>query len=103
MDLTALRLGLACLWGVVGLGLLTRSWWAGGALDARAAGRDLTLFGGVALALAGWNLFRVALSRSRRPRVRIADEVAAKRERPAREVTDPEFGFGEDGQSPRGA
>lgn len=88
MHITALRVGLSLLWGGVGLGLLTRSWWAGAALDARAAGRDLTLFGVVALALAGWNLFRVAATQVRRDRVDLATELADRRAR--REQTAPD-------------
>ena len=93
MNLSTLRIGLAFLWGSVGVGLLTRSLWAGGALDARAPQRDLTLFGVVALALAGWNLFRFASSRARRPRVDLADEIANRRVRRSHEVTDPQFDF----------
>ena len=54
---------------------------------------DLTLFGIVALALAGWNLFRVGSSRARRPRVDLADAIANRRARRSHEVTDPQFDF----------
>ena len=95
MNINAFRLGLALLWGGVGTGLLTRAFWAGGALDARAPGRDLTLFGVVALALAAWNLFRIVTTRARRPRVDLADAIASRRAGRSHEVTDPQFDFGE--------
>ena len=78
MNLTVLRTGLALLWLTVGVGLLTRQWWAGPGLDLRAGGRNLTLFGTVAVVLAGWNLFRLAVSR-RRPRADLRAELARRR------------------------
>ncbi len=67
MNLAVLRVGLALMWLVVGGGLLTRGWWADPGLDARAGGRNLTLFGAAAAALAGWNVLRLGLSRRAAP------------------------------------
>lgn len=78
MNLTVLRVGLALMWLVVGVGLLTRGWWADPGLDVRAGGRNLTLFGAAAVVLALWNVVRLGLSR-RRPAVDLRERLAARR------------------------
>ena len=78
MNLAVLRVGLALMWLVVGVGLLTRGWWADPGLDARTGGRNLTLFGAAAVALAVWNVLRLALSR-RGPAVDLRKRLAARR------------------------
>ena len=68
MNPTVLRVSVAILWGIVGLGLVFRK-----RLFPELAGEDaannLTLAGYLALAFAGWNLLRVFLfNRKRRPK-----------------------------------
>lgn len=81
MNLSVLRAGLALLWLVVGVGLLTRNWWAGDRLDALADGRNLTLFGLAAAALAVWNIVRLWLANRARRRAGpgLREQVTARR------------------------
>ncbi len=100
LNTSTLRVGLAALWLAVGAGLLTRHLWDDGGLDARAGGRDLTLFGVVAVALGAWNVLRLWLARPK-PRPDLSELIDARRRARGVEVRNPEFDFGEPPTGPR--
>jgi hypothetical protein len=102
MNTRAFNFGLMLFWLVLGVGLITRSWWMENDWKARVEGANPQLMIGFVFLMAAWNFIRMWSVAQRQPVYKESQEASEIRRRIREKmggedpkITDPQFNFDE--------